>query len=327
MDKERIKNISIYETNKEDLYWLKQKSFLNEYPYYGRLNYLTNKKTKEQQLCDIKKLNKIFSIEKIDTLLFFYTNYIYNKTFNNGMLVINQINFLLDDLIQKENFISLMNNTELLIIYSELYQIFHDIEKNEFSKVLHRLRGIRWPLWPEKFLRDYNEKENIKIRPILKKAEHGLYREAFDEINNLNNNEIKMMITNFYYRLILAIKLNKKLYIKKIYKEFTNYINDNKEIENFWNVTLLKISLFYLNYYEYSHSKKSLELYKKYYYMALQAKQLSFSNFDYISKQILLNTKNDNLNYIIKERNFNIELIREYFLNMLTYLYIEGILK
>lgn len=321
MDYEYFKDKKIYDIKTvEELNWLKENSYINDYVYCGRKDYLENKLSVEQILQNLESLKSIFTDQAIDNIKFYISLYYKERSFNRAMLVLVKLNLLIKEL----KFIPVFRKflqIENLKLFGSLDQIIHDMEIYVMKDVLSPLGGMRWGLWPERLVRDPEKETYSELRKAIQYMEIGDYKEAvyyFD--NKIDIKDLKNRISVLYYNLSACNKFYKGdlKELEKIINRFDILINENiSNINNFWNLTILKISLFYLNSYEFTKQEKYLDKYKYFLKKSIDNIILPFSDFKYMSHQTLHRIKN--LDEIIYKRNYNIELIREYFLNTLKY--------
>jgi len=322
-------NKYIYDINKEELFFLKENSFINEYVFYGRLLVLQNNLTQKQLIDNFYNLYGLVSIEVINDCVFLANNYYENKSFDAGVLFLEYLNNIIKQVQTKENIDLLLDKYRYSFI--SIYLIIDDIENSVFESVLGKFSYFRWRLWNSKFIRskDINTEEYPIINAMIL-AENGLYEEALVYLdkelqrNYLNDfQKIIVDISIYYYKMMIQLKLKKWDDINKTIVEFEKHLNTNyKLLRNHKNTTFLKISLFYLNIYEASKNDIYLEKYKEYLLSSFQMIYNDKSMFEALPQAYIENIKEyeDFFTY----KTFNIEYLREYFLNIITYSSIKG---
>lgn len=293
--------------NLEELNWIKNNSYINNYPYYGQKIILTQKLI-------LDNLSKNFEIFKQIEVSF----NIYKK--NNDL---NSLNILVKNI--QLSFVEIYNNIDIFLTneiflkeFISMYHIIRFIENEFFGK--NKIINTRWKLWHNVLIRDIEsfKNNNIVIARAIPWAENGNYEMAeklldYNLQNQIleNSKNINVFISINFYKHKFRIKLNKDY--NEIFQLFDNKIS-SINIKEIWALTRLKISEFYLENFIKTKNENSLNNYKKWFKLALEW----YKQEDHI-QTIPAPEIYNNKSFSVSKNN--IEIIREPILNMAFYYY------
>ncbi len=316
MDYKYFNNKYADELNSEELNWIKNNSYINNYVYFGQKIIL------EQDL-NLENLSSRFSI--FSEILTIFNKYKINDDLETLNELVEKIQISYTTVYN--NFDEIINNDIFIKEFISMYHIIRFIENNYFRK--NNIIRLRWRLWHDYVVRNPNLYSNnrIIIARSIPHAENGDYvtaeklldyelQKKFNVENNIlverGGDSPSVFISTMFYKHKLRIFTNDDY--DEIFKIFCNRIEKDDMFYRFWCLTKLKISEFYFENYNQTKDLVSFDNYIKWFKLAF--KWISDNPIQTVPIPDVYNSGNP----LVISKN-NLEIIREPILSFALYYY------